>query len=202
MMEITALIEGSGRHVHLSSSDMDVLFGPGFELEEKNWLGDGNGDFLSKQKVDVIGPEGDYVSASIIGPCRKHTQIEMSFTEARLIGLRPPIGDSGKLDETMGVKLAGPVGSLILDRGLFVARRHVHMSAATAESLDVCEDDIVCVRVEGPRALIFGQVLVRVAPPHILECPTAVHLDFDEINAGAMFGKLSIGYVFKPQQTI
>lgn len=177
------VIRGSGRHVHLSKEDVERLFGPGEELNVKSYLGDGkSGQYLSDKKVTIVGPLGE-ATASVLGPCRKESQVELSFTEARPLGLKPPIGDSGKLKGTGACTLKGPAGSIDLDHGVIIARRHIHMTPADIETLGIKDGDFVWVKVEGERGLVFGQVLARVSPE---SARSVMHVDFDELNAAGL----------------
>ena len=115
--EIKILAESSGRHVHLCQADLQALFGPEAELEPKRLLGDGGGGFISQYKVTVEGKDGKSCQCSVLGPLRKESQVEFSFTEARAIGLVPPLGDSGVLEGTSPVRLTGTAGSVDLPRG-------------------------------------------------------------------------------------
>ncbi len=183
MSTTKVVIRGSGRHVHLSQTDVEVLFGPGEVLNVKSYLGDGkSGQYLSDKKVVIVGPKGE-ASASVLGPCRKESQVELSFTEARPLGLHPPIGDSGKLKGTGACTLRGPAGELDLQQGVIIARRHIHMVPGDLETLGIKDGDFVQVAVEGARALIFDQVLVRISPE---SSRSVMHLDFDEMNAAGL----------------
>ena len=177
------VVRGSGRHVHLSKADVEALFGPGEELNVKSYLGDGkSGQYLSDKKVVIVGPKGE-ASASVLGPCRKESQVELSYTEARPLGLNPPIGDSGKLKGTGFCTLRGPAGTITLEQGVIIARRHIHMTPADIETLGITDGDFVWVKVEGERELLFGQVLVRVSPE---SARSVMHVDFDELNAAGL----------------
>lgn len=193
---VTAIIEASGRHVHLSHKDAYALFGEGFELLVRHKLGESE-EFLSDSKVTLIGPGEKELSASVLGPYRAETQIELSYTEARLLGIRPPLGDSGRLEGTMGIKVAGPKGEIQLSRGVMVARRHVHMPPADAEALGVQDRDMVVLQVDGPRKMIFQNLLVRVAPVDMETTYSDVHLDYDEWNAAGLEGTSAHGKIYR-----
>lgn len=183
MTTTKVVVRGSGRHVHLSKADVETLFGPGEELNVKSYLGDGkSGQYLSDKKVTIVGPRGE-ATASVLGPCRKQSQVELSYTEARPLGLKPPIGDSGKLKGTGACTLRGPAGEIHLDEGVIIARRHIHMTPADIEALNIHDGDFVWVKVEGERELLFGQVLVRVSPE---SARSVMHVDFDELNAAGL----------------
>lgn len=182
-MKTQVIIRGSGRHVHLSEADLHVLFGPDAELGIVRYLGDGlSGMFLADKKVKLIGPKSE-ATASILGPCRKKTQIELSYTEARMLGMRPPLSDSGKLAGTDPIILEGPAGRLELSEGAFVVRRHIHMISGDMEALGVKDGDMVSVHIEGDRELIFSKVLIRADDKNKR---SIMHIDFDEMNAAGL----------------
>ncbi len=183
MENLQILIEGSGRHVHVSRADLDVLYGKGFELEKKKDLSQ-PGQYATAQKVDVVGPKGVLKGVSILGPCRKETQVELSYTDARVIGLTPKLRESGKLDGTDGCRLVGPAGTLELEKGVIVAKRHVHLCPETAAKFGFADNETVLVRTTGERALIFDEVVTRVSPTYA----DAMHVDYDEVNAASLFG--------------
>lgn len=191
MEELKTTILASGGHVHLSEADLKSLFGSDAVLSVKKMLGDGKaGQFISDKKVEIQGPKGSRV-LSVLGPLRRETQIELSFTEGRQLGVRPPISDSGYLDGTMGCTLTGPAGSVELTRGLMAARRHIHMNPQEAEAYGFQDKDIVKVRTEGPRGLVFDNCLVRIKEQG---GRTVMHVDFDEMNAAGLEGD-GHGYV-------
>ena len=183
MDQLRILIEGSGRHIHLSQADLDVLFGTGFALEVKKELSQ-PGQFASNQKVELVGPKGALKGVSILGPCRKESQVEISFSDARMLGMAPQIRESGDLADTDGCKLIGPAGELELTRGVIVAKRHLHLTPETAKQYGIKDREIVQVRVEGPRAMVMDEVVARVSEGYA----DAMHIDYDELNAAALFG--------------
>ncbi len=192
MKELKVLVLASGAHAHLSEPDLKTLFGPDAVLNVKKMLGDGtSGQFVSDKKVEIQGPKGSRM-LSVLGPLRKETQIELSYTEARPLGMRPPVADSGKLDGTMGCVLVGPAGKVELTRGVMVARRHIHMKASDAEAYGFHDKDMVKVRTENERGLVFDRCLVRVSE----KGRTVMHVDYDEMNAAGMEGDGS-GFVYK-----
>ncbi len=190
-MANTVIIEGSGRHIHVTREDLDVLFGKGFELDQKKMLSQ-PGQFASSCKVTVTGPKGS-LNLSILGPCRKETQVELSFTDARTLGLDCPVRESGVLAGSPGCTVTGPNGSVELKQGCIIAKRHIHMTPDFAAELGVKDKDIVQVKVGGDRALIFDEVVCRVSPNYA----TYMHVDYDEINAASLFGKDPVGEVIK-----
>jgi len=183
-------IEISARHVHLSKFDLEALFGRGFELSKLKDLSQ-TGQFASKQTVKLVGPGGEIDKVRILGPCRKETQVEVSETEARLLGLYPPVRDSGNLTDTPGIKIIGPIGEIILTHGVILALRHIHIDPATAALLGVKNYDRVKVDTIGPRDLIFENILIRVDPSFKL----AMHIDTDEANAAGINSDNHLGLI-------
>lgn len=178
-----ALILGSGHHAHLKQEDFEILFGPGAELTPKRQLNaDPRGGFLSNQKVEVVGPKGRF-TASILGPVRSYTQVEISYTDAQLLGIRPKMSDSGILEGTAPCTLIGPAGQLELQEGLMVVRRHVHLDPLVGGKLGVKAGDMLRVRIPGPRALVFEQVAIAKGFPGV---QSIMHLDYDELNAAGV----------------
>jgi len=186
MAEHRIVIEGSGRHIHLSQADLETLFGKGFELEVKKYLSQ-PGEFASNSRVDVIGPKGEVKGVMILGPTRAQTQVEVSFTDARILGLAAPIRESGKLAGSAPCTLVGPAGKVALPEGVIVAKRHIHLVPEDAEKFGVVDQEIVMVKTEGDRALVFDEVVVRVSPKYA----SYMHVDYDEINAGGLFGEVT-----------
>lgn len=193
--KIQVMVQASGRHVHLSDADLKALFGPDAEVKPKRVLGaDGKGDFLSDLKVEVVGPDGKSFACSVLGPTRKETQVEVSFTEGRMIGVVPPLGDSGKLEGTMAVTLRGPYGSVDLPRGMFVARRHVHLTPDDADVIGVKNGEACDLYIEGERPTTLHGVIARVPPREVGMEVSDVHLDYDEWNACSLF-KIKQGWL-------
>ena len=192
MKQLQVMIEGSGRHIHVTKECLEALFGAGFELEPKKFLSQ-PGEFASNSKVDVVGPKSTIKGVSILGPCRKFTQVEMAFTDARTLGINPPIRESGNIEGSAPVTLVGPAGKVDLAEGAIVAKRHLHISTADAEEYGIKNKEIIQVKVGGERSLIFDEVVARVSD----NFDTAVHLDYDEINAAALFGDNAVGTVLR-----
>ncbi|MBE6796731.1 MAG: phosphate propanoyltransferase [Ruminococcaceae bacterium] len=183
-MEKTVLVEISARHVHVSEKDLEILFGKGYKLTPKKDLSQ-PGQFACEERVTVVGPKKELAGVSILGPCRPATQVELSLTDARSIGVKAPIRESGDIAETGACKLVGPCGEVELSEGVISAKRHIHMTTADAEKYGIVDKQIVSVKIptEG-RALIFGDVVARVSDSYAL----AMHLDTDEANAAAIPG--------------
>ena len=173
------LVETSARHVHVSRADLDVLFGEGYELHAKKALSQ-PGQYACEERVDVIGPKKALTGVSILGPVRPATQVEISLTDARAIGVAAPIRESGDIAGTGACKLVGPKGEVEIKEGVIATKRHIHMTCADAEEFGLKDKDVVGVKVETDgRALTFGDVVVRVSDKFAL----AMHIDTDESNA-------------------
>lgn len=171
-------VEASGRHVHLSRKELDALFGTGYELTKAKDLSQ-PGQYASKERLTVVGPKGAYHNVVILGPVRKESQVEVSLTDCLQLGVKAPIRESGDIEGTPGIVLVNGDKSVSLDKGLIVAKRHVHMTPEDAEKFGVKNHDIVKVKVEGARPLIFDDVVIRVSP----KFATYMHIDYDEANA-------------------
>jgi acetate kinase len=181
----------SVRHAHLSKTDVESLFGPGHILTKKSPLYI-DSEISANETVNLIGPRGRVDNVRIIGPERARTQVEISRTEEFQLGIDAPIRESGDLDKTPGIILEGPAGRVELPEGVICAMRHIHMTPEDAEMYGVKDKDIVMVRIQGERELIFGNVLVRVKPNYKLE----MHIDTDEANA-AELPPVSEGYLVR-----
>lgn len=171
-------VEASGRHVHLSRKELDALFGTGYELTKAKDLSQ-PGQYASKERLTVVGPKGAFHNVVILGPVRKESQVEVSLTDCLQLGVKAPIRESGDIEGTPGIVLVNGDKSVSLDKGLIVAKRHVHMTPEDAEKLGVKNHDIVKVKVEGARLLVFDDVVIRVSP----KFATYMHIDYDEANA-------------------
>ena len=182
-MEKTVLVEISARHLHVSQKDLEILFGKGYELTNKKDLSQ-PGQFACEEKVTIVGPKGS-LKASILGPVRPDTQVELSLTDARTIGVVAPIRESGDVKGAGACKLGGPAGEVELAEGVIAAKRHIHMTVADGEKYGITDKQIVSVKIptEG-RALVFEDVVARVSDSYAL----AMHLDTDEANAAAIPG--------------
>jgi len=177
------LVETSARHIHLSREAVDALFGKGYELTKKKDLSQ-PGQFACAEKLEVVGPKGK-LKASILGPERGASQVELSLTDARTIGLAGvPVRESGDIKGSVGCVLEGPCGRVELSEGVIAAKRHIHMTVADSEVFGVSDKEIVKVRLDTARPLIFDDVVVRVSDSYAL----AMHIDTDESNAACAFG--------------
>ncbi|ABM23273.1 phosphate propanoyltransferase [Salmonella enterica] len=173
----------SNRHVHLSAKDYQSLF-PGQTLKIKKPLGQ-PGQFAAEQTVSLIGPRGQLKNVRILGPLRGQTQVEISYTDARQIGLTAPLRLSGDLTGSVSVTLKSEAGEINLTEGVIIARRHIHMSPLDAAIFGVTQGETVKVGIEGTdRKLIFDDVCIRVAEDMRLE----MHIDTDEANAAGIDG--------------
>ena len=179
------IVETSARHIHLSQADLEVLFGQGHELTCKKELSQ-PGQYACEEKVEVVGSKGS-LKMSVLGPTRNATQVELSLTDARSIGVNAPIRESGDIAGTGSCKLVGPCGSVELKEGVIAAKRHIHVTPEAAVELGVNDKDVVYVKVDSAeRSVVFGDVVVRVSPKFAL----AMHVDTDESNAGAFKGEV------------
>ena len=194
------LVETSARHVHVTQETLEVLFGKGAQLEVRAMLSQ-PGQFVSNQRVDLVGYKlnkatGEKVETrikgvSILGPVRKANQVELAATDARSLGVKAPIRESGDVAGSGACKLVGPAGEVEIPEGVIIAKRHIHMTPADAAEFGVTNGQIVKLEVNTPdRSLIFGDVVVRVRDDFALAC----HIDTDESNAanagGVVYGKL------------
>jgi acetate kinase len=171
-------IEVSAHHVHLSKDVMDVLFGPGCELTPRSDLSQ-PGQFACQETINLVGPKGRVERIRVLGPMREKSQVEISMTEEFKLGIKAPIRASGDLAGSPGTTLEGPQGTCCIPEGVICSFRHIHMSPEDALSFGIKDRDIVSIKVEGERTLIFGDVLVRVHPDFRL----SMHIDTDEANA-------------------
>lgn len=186
-------VEISARHIHLSQADLETLFGKGYELTVKKMLSQ-PGQFACEERVTVVGPKRELAGVSILGPVRKETQVELSLTDARSIGVKAPVRESGDIAGSAGCKLVGPKGEIEITQGVIAAKRHIHATTADAERMGLEDKQIVKVEIPTTdgRSLVFGDVVVRVSDSYAL----AMHIDTDESNAAAMAPN-SIGTVIK-----
>ena len=189
-MEKTVLVETSARHVHVTKEALEVLFGEGYELTKKKDLSQ-PGQYACEERVQVIGEKSSFPAVSILGPVRSACQVEISASDARSIGVKAPVRESGDIAGSGACKLVGPKGELELKEGVIVAKRHIHMTPEDAENFNVKDSDIVKVALDTEgRSLVFGDVVVRVSPKYAL----AMHIDTDEANAAAVPGSCR-GYI-------
>lgn len=169
-------LEASGRHVHVTKEQALALFG--HDLTEKRPLSQ-PGQYLSNERVALVGPKGRLERVAVLGPARPEAQVEVSKTDAVALGVDAPVRLSGDVAHTPGITLEGPNGTLSLPAGVIVAQRHIHMTPEDAQKQNVKDGDTVRLKVLTDRPVIFENVAVRVSP----KFRTFVHLDFDEANA-------------------
>ena len=185
MTDSTVPVGVSNRHIHLSAEDVETLFGKGYELTPMKDLSQ-PGQYACAERVDVVGPKKTIAGVSILGPTRPSSQVEISLTDARSIGVAAPIRESGDTAGSGACKLVGPCGEVELAEGVIAAKRHIHMTPADAEGLGVQNGEVVKVLVKSERTTIYDDVVVRVSPSYAL----AMHIDTDECNAAAAFGEV------------
>lgn len=169
-------LEASGRHVHVTAQQAQTLFG--HSLTPKRPLSQ-PGQFLANERLTVVGPKGEFQNVAVLGPERKEAQVEVSLTDARVLGLAVPVRLSGDVEQSPGVTLVGPHGMVKLERGVIAARRHIHLSPEEGRRFGVTDKQKVNLRAFTSRPVVFRDVVVRIHP----EFSAAVHLDYDEANA-------------------
>lgn len=176
-------VASSARHIHLCRADVEKLFGPGYELQEFKKLSQ-PGQVACKEQVTVAGPKGELKKVRVLGPERKETQVEIAMTDSFALGIRPPVRMSGNVAGTPGCRLIGPAGTVELSQGVIVAARHLHLSPEQAALFGLKDGQVVSLKSEGERAVIFENVVVRAGKGHDME----VHIDTDEANCIMMSG--------------
>ena len=182
----------SNKHLHLTDEHLEILFGEGHKLTPFKELVQ-PGQFAADERVDVVGPKSTFKGIRIIGPTRPVTQVEISMTDARALGIDTPVRESGQISGTPGIKLVGPAGEVELEEGLMIALRHIHLSPAQAEEAGVKDKDLVDVKTFGSRPLIFEDVLIRSGDAHLRE----FHVDTDEGNAAGIASGQEIEIISK-----
>lgn len=173
------MVETSARHIHVSKEALETLFGKGATLTKKKDLSQ-PGQFACEERVKIVGAKGEMPGVSILGPERPATQLEISLTDARKLGIAAPIRESGDTASSGSFKVVGPCGEIECSEGAIVAKRHIHMTPEDAEAFGVADKEVVAVKIEtDQRTTVFGDVVVRVSPKFAL----AMHIDTDESNA-------------------
>jgi len=185
------LVEVSARHVHLSKEHLEILFGKDYELKTLKQLSQPE-EFAAKETVDIIINDKEFKNVRMVGPVRKETQLEISKTDAVACRVNPPVNLSGNLENSLPVKIVGPNGQINLDKGLIIAKRHIHCATNEAEKIGLKDGDSVSVKINGNRGLVFDNVIVRVSDDYKL----AMHIDTDEGNAAGI-NKIGEGEVIK-----
>ena len=180
------LVETSARHIHLTDEAVAILYGEGATLTPKKMLSQPDQFAAANEKIKVVGPKGELM-LSVLGPTRKSNQIELSFSDARAIGLKSvPVRESGDVAGTPGVKMVGPAGEVEISEGVIIAKRHIHFDPESAAAFGVTDKQIVKVKIDSDRTTIFDDVVCRVSPAYAL----AMHIDTDECNACSGFGEV------------
>lgn len=180
------LVETSARHIHLSKEDLFKLFGENYKLQKKKELSQ-PGQFYCEEKVTVRGPKTEINNISVLGPTREQTQVEISLTDARKLGIEGAIRESGDLENTPGCTIVGPYGETKIKEGVIVAKRHIHMDPDSAKSSNLANGDIVKIKIPSEnRSLIFDDVIIRVNKNYL----PAIHIDTDEANAAGIKCKI------------
>ena len=174
-------VEVSARHVHLTREAVDVLFGAGHQLGKKKMLSQ-PGEFLSEERVKLVTPKGQIDNVAVLGPERKAVQVELSATDAKSLGLKAPVNLSGDLTGAADVVIIGPNGILKADGTVIIAKAHLHLTPADAQHYGLRDGQIISVRIDSPRPITLNGVVARVRSDMAL----AMHIDFDEANAGAV----------------
>lgn len=176
MARIGVEMEASGRHVHVTKAQAQQLFG--HDLTPERPLSQ-PGQFLSKERLSIIGPKGAFHNVAVLGPARGEAQVEISLSDGKVLGIRPPVRLSGSVENTPGVILKSDKCELKLPCGVIAARRHIHMTPEDAARFGVRDKQVVRLETYTDRPLVFGDTVVRVSP----DFETRVHLDYDEANA-------------------
>lgn len=181
-MSKKVIVETSARHIHVTEEALKTLFGEGAKLTKKKDLSQ-PGQFACEEKVTVVGPKGEF-KMSILGPVRPATQVEISLSDARKMGIAAPVRESGDIEGTPGCRLIGPAGEMEIEQGVIAAKRHVHLDPKTAEEFGVADKQIVSLKVgtPGARSLVFDDVVIRVSD----KFSPAAHVDTDESNAAGL----------------
>ena len=185
-MEKKVLVETSARHIHLTAEAVETLYGKGATLTVKKDLSQPGQYAAGNDKITLVGPKGT-LAVSVLGPTRPANQVELSYSDARALGLKDvPVRESGDVAGTPGLKMVGPAGEVEISEGVIIAKRHIHMTPADAAEFGVADKQIVKVKIESDRTLIFDDVVCRVNPNFAL----AMHIDTDECNAACAFGEV------------
>lgn len=180
----TILVETSARHIHLTQQDLEILCGQGFQMQSVRPLSQ-PGQYVSNVRLTLVGPKRTFENVVVLGPVRPASQVEVSATEARMLGINPPVRESGDIQGSSPITIVGPQGQIQLPIGCIIAKRHIHMTPEDAFLFQVKDKDIVSVKVHSPsRSLIFGDVIIRVRKDFSL----AMHIDTDEANAAGLNG--------------
>ena len=184
-------VEASGRHIHLSRADADILFGVGYQFTKVKDLSQ-PGQYACKERVTVTGPKGSIHNVIVLGPERKQSQMEVSLTDALALGIKAPVRQSGDVKGSPGITVTNGSRSVTLSEGIIVAKRHIHMTPEDAQRFNVKDGEIVKIKVSGSRPVIFEDTVIRVSK----DFRTYMHIDYDEANACG-YNKDSWGIIIK-----
>ena len=185
-MSKKVLVETSARHIHLTDATVAILYGADAKLEPKKMLSQPDQFAAANEKIKLVGPKGELM-VSVLGPTRKADQVELSYTDARVLGLKNvPVRESGDVAGTPGIKMVGPAGEIEIAEGCIIAKRHIHFDTATANEMGISDKQIVKVKIDSDRTTIFDDVVCRVSDAYAF----AMHIDTDECNAACAFGEV------------
>ena len=176
--KMSVMVEASGRHIHLSQDDADTLFGKGYKFTVKKELSQ-PGQYAYNERVTIKGPKGEIKNVAVLGPCRSKTQIEISLTDARLLGINAPVRLSGDTKDTPGCTVFSDTAKIDVSSGVIVAKRHIHITPCDAEKYRIKNNDEVKIKVYSKRPVIFENVVARVSD----KFKTSFHIDYDEANS-------------------
>lgn len=176
LRRICVEMEASGRHVHLTKEQAHQLFGHGLTPDRPLSQ---PGQFVCKERVAIVGPKGEFKNVAVLGPERSEGQVEISLTDGKTLGIKPPVRLSGQVKDTPGITIRSEKGEIILERGVIAAQRHIHMTPEDAARFGVEDKQVVRLETYTDRPVIFGDTVVRVSK----DFSTRVHLDYDEANA-------------------
>lgn len=174
-------VEVSARHCHLSKQDLEKLFGVGYELKKLRQLSQPS-DFACQETITIKNSSHILENVRIIGPLRNQTQIEISKTDEIFLGVQAPLRLSGNLTGSGAIKLVGPSGEVDLKEGLVIAQRHIHCATEEAKRYKLKAGDVVSVKIDGERPVVFENVAVRIRDDYKL----CLHIDTDEGNAAGI----------------
>lgn len=181
MSEYSVPVGISNRHLHVSQEHLEILFGPGYQLKSMKPLSQ-PGQYAAEETVNLIGPKSTIAKVRILGPVRPCTQVEVSRTDSFILGITPPVRDSGSLSGTPGITIEGPKGKVELKEGAIIAQRHLHLHTDEAAEYGLKDKEWISIKFEGERSIVFNRVLVRVGPNFAKD----LHLDTDEANAAGL----------------
>ena len=176
LVKVFVPLEASGRHVHITKEQALTLFGHGLTPERPLSQ---PGQYLCKERVNVLGPKGEFKNVAVLGPERKEAQVEISLTDGKTLGLQPPVKLSGDVKGSPGCRLVGPAGAVELRQGVIAAQRHIHLTPGDGKRFGVQDKQVVKLQTFTDRPVVFEEVMVRISP----DFAAAAHLDYDEANA-------------------